>query len=74
MKDYFKDMRLIPVDKRQPLEEVLQMLLDYNAKGEKVYVDYGCALNYDGTWKHGGRELTKAEQEFLKNYDWNLNK
>ncbi|MBQ3613973.1 MAG: hypothetical protein II989_07755, partial [Bacteroidales bacterium] len=45
-------------------------------KGEQTHVhfDDGSALNYDGTWKHGGRELTKAEQEFLNNYDWNLNK
>ena len=45
-------------------------------KGEQTHVhfDDGSALNYDGTWKHGGRKLTKAEQEFLNNYDWNLNK
>ena len=45
-------------------------------KGEQTHVhfDDGSTLNYDGTWKHGGRELTKAEQEFLNNYDWNLNK
>ena len=45
-------------------------------KGEQTHVhfDDGSVLNYDGTWKHGGRKLTKAEQEFLNNYDWNLNK
>ena len=42
MKDYFKDYRLIPVDIRTPLEEVLAMLVEYNKKGELVYVDYGC--------------------------------
>jgi hypothetical protein len=30
------------------------------------------ALNRDGTWKHGGRQLTNAEQEFMRRVEWNL--
>ena len=28
------------------------------------------ALNYDGTWKHGGRPLTVAESEWLVRNGW----
>ena len=45
-----------------------------NGKGdyEKPHVHFkdGNALNQDGTWKHGGRDLTNKEKEFLKRYDW----
>lgn len=44
MKNYYEGFRLIPVDLRTPLEDVIRMLIDYYKKGEKVYVDYGCVL------------------------------
>ena len=44
MSNDFKNYRLIPVDIRMPLEDVLSMLLEYNKKGELVYVDYGCVI------------------------------
>lgn len=39
---------------------------------EKPYVHFkdGNALNQDGSWKHGGRDLTNKEKEFLKRYGW----
>lgn len=41
---------------------------------EKPHIHFrdGGALNYDGTWKHGGRMLTNAEKEFIKLIEWNL--
>ena len=30
------------------------------------------ALNIDGTWKHGGRELTNEEQKYLKGIGWKI--
>ena len=39
---------------------------------EKPHVHFkdGNALNQDGSWKHGGRDLTNKEKEFLKRYGW----
>ena len=39
---------------------------------EKPHVHFkdGNTLNQDGTWKHGGRDLTNKEKEFLKRYGW----
>jgi RHS repeat-associated protein len=33
---------------------------------DNVHFDDGSALNRDGTWKHGGRELTRAQREWLE--------
>jgi hypothetical protein len=43
---------------------------------EKPHVEFkdGNALNNDGTWKHGGRALTNAEQEWLQTNGWQLPK
>ena len=30
------------------------------------------ALNIDGTWKHGGRELTNEEKKYLKGIGWKI--
>ncbi|MEM9391993.1 MAG: hypothetical protein AAGA02_16055 [Bacteroidota bacterium] len=40
--------------------------------GERDHVHFtdGSALNIDGTWKHGGRKLTKKEIEFLALNGW----
>ncbi len=42
--------------------------------GEKdhVHLKGGHAINKGGTWKHGGRELTKQEKEWLKENGWEL--
>lgn len=44
--------------------------------GEKdhIHLKGGHALNKDGTWKHGGRELTKQEKEWLEKNGWELPK
>jgi hypothetical protein len=41
---------------------------------EKPHVEFkdGNALNNDGTWKHGGRELTNAEEDWITQNGWNL--
>jgi RHS repeat-associated protein len=43
---------------------------------EKPHVEFkdGNALNNDGTWKHGGRNLTNVEKEWLQNNGWQLPK
>ncbi|CAF1306295.1 unnamed protein product [Adineta ricciae] len=30
------------------------------------------ALRDDGTWKHGGRKLSRAEKQWLQNWNWPL--
>jgi len=37
-------------------------------KGEQDHIHFkdGSALNRDGSWKHGGRELTRAEREWAE--------
>ena len=39
---------------------------------EKPHVHFGDgnAINNDGTWKHGGRQLTNKEKQWLKNNGW----
>ncbi|SIO13416.1 RHS repeat-associated core domain-containing protein [Singulisphaera sp. GP187] len=41
-------------------------------KGEQthVHLDDGSALNIDGSWKHGGRQLSNAEKDWLKGNGW----
>jgi hypothetical protein len=41
-------------------------------KGEQthVHLDDGSALNVDGSWKHGGRQLTNAEKDWLRGSGW----
>ena len=34
----------------------------------------GSALNSDGTWKHGSKELTNAEKKWLQKNGWSLPK
>ncbi|HEX5423467.1 MAG TPA: hypothetical protein VFW94_07955 [Candidatus Acidoferrales bacterium] len=43
---------------------------------EKPHVEFkdGNALNNDGTWKHGGRELTNAEEQWLESNGWTMPK
>ena len=43
---------------------------------EKDHIEFksGDALNQDGTWKHGGRELTGAESDWVQQNGWNLPK
>lgn len=43
---------------------------------EKPHVEFndGNALNNDGTWKHGGRELTNVEKDWLLTNGWQLPK
>jgi RHS repeat-associated protein len=43
---------------------------------EKPHVEFkdGNALNDDGTWKHGGRQLTNEEKEWLQSNGWSLPK
>ena len=46
---------------------------DYYEKPH-VHFDDGSALNVDGTWKHGGTELTGAQQQWLVGNGWSLPK
>ena len=39
-----------------------------------VHFADGSALNMDGTWKHGGRELTSAEANWLSGNGWGVPK
>ncbi len=41
---------------------------------EQDHVEFksGDALNRDGTWKHGGRDLTKAEADWITGHGWEL--
>ena len=43
---------------------------------EKPHIEFkdGNALNKDGTWKHGGRDLTNAEKEWITDNGWSLPK
>jgi hypothetical protein len=43
---------------------------------EKPHIHFtdGSALNIDGTWKHGGRELTNPEKEWITANGWSLPK
>ncbi len=43
---------------------------------EKPHIEFndGNALNNDGTWKHGGRELTNTEKDWITNNGWSLPK
>ena len=43
-------------------------------KNEKLHVhfDDGSALNIDGTWKHGGRDLTRSQKKWLQDNGWKL--
>jgi RHS repeat-associated protein len=43
---------------------------------EKPHVEFkdGNALNNDGTWKHGGRDLTNIEKDWLQQNGWQLPK
>jgi hypothetical protein len=42
--------------------------------GEQTHIhfDDGSALNMDGTWKHGGTTLTKAQAKWLGANGWEL--
>jgi hypothetical protein len=42
--------------------------------GEQDHVHFrdGSALNEDGSWKHGGTELTRAIEKWLSKWGWNL--
>lgn len=37
-----------------------------------LHIRGGDALNWDGTWKHGGRDLTRAEAAFAEDSGWIL--
>ncbi|HYW12862.1 MAG TPA: RHS repeat-associated core domain-containing protein [Longimicrobium sp.] len=41
---------------------------------EKDHVEFlsGDALNRDGSWKHGGRSLSNAEQAWIRKHEWSL--
>lgn len=43
-----------------------------SVKGEQthMHLDDGSALNLDGTWKHGGTELTKKQAQWLEQNGW----
>ena len=43
-------------------------------KGEQTHVHFkdGSALNVDGSWKHGGKELTTMERNWLSENGWRL--
>lgn len=37
-----------------------------------VHFDDGSALKDDGTWKHGGKQLSRKEKEWLTKWGWTL--
>jgi hypothetical protein len=37
-----------------------------------VHLNDGSAVNKDGTWKHGGTELTNAIRDWLTSWGWKL--
>ena len=37
-----------------------------------VHFTDGSALKDNGTWKHGERDLSRTEKDWLKKYDWKL--
>ena len=39
---------------------------------DHVHFENGSALNKDGTWKHGKGNLTKEQQNYLKQNGWNI--
>mgnify|MGYP003299892717 CR=1 FL=1 len=39
---------------------------------DHVHFKDNSALNKDGTWKHGKRDLTKDEMKYLKENGWNI--
>lgn len=39
-----------------------------------IHFKGGHALNQNGTWKHGGRPLTKSEREYIQRQGWRLPK
>jgi hypothetical protein len=39
---------------------------------DNVHFKSGDTLNRDGTWKHGGRDLTNGEKEWLSGHGWSL--
>ncbi|MGB7589537.1 MAG: hypothetical protein WBM00_12610 [Solirubrobacterales bacterium] len=41
-------------------------------RGEQDHINFGDrdALNADGTWKHGGRDLTNGERDWLTHNGW----
>jgi RHS repeat-associated protein len=39
---------------------------------DHVHFKDGAALNVNGTWKHGSKQLTNAEATFLQKYGWTL--
>lgn len=41
---------------------------------DNVHFRSGDALNRDGSWKHGGRELTNAEKDWITGHGWSLPK
>ena len=47
-----------------------------NNLGEQDHIHFkgkgNNALNIDGTWKHGGRELTNEEKKYLKGIGWKI--
>ena len=41
---------------------------------DHIHFSDGDALNEGGTWKHGGRTLTNAENEWIESNGWNTPK
>ena len=41
---------------------------------EQDHVEFksGDALNRDGTWKHGGRDLTNSERDWITGHGWDV--
>jgi hypothetical protein len=43
---------------------------DYNT--DHIHFTDGSALYKNGTWKHGGKQLTNKEKEWLESVGWEL--
>jgi hypothetical protein len=41
---------------------------------EKPHIEFtdGNTLNNDGTWKHGGRDLTNTDRDWITSNGWSL--
>ncbi len=66
------------VERRQSPSTIDRVDRAYPARGDPQdhihFTDDRHALNQDGTWKHGGRPLSKKEKEWITENNWPLPK
>ena len=62
------------IKKGQTPSSLLRVDRGVEAHGEQIHAhfDDGSALNIDGSWKHGGRELYGEESLYLRKHGWDI--